>query len=283
MGAQGGGSAREVSVGTRDDRVPSSRAAAAVPTAITLGNALFGVLAVASVVQGTLAAAAGHDPSRGFRHAGLAIVGALLCDGLDGRVARSTGTTSPFGRELDSLADAISFGVAPGLMALCWGVRFVDGPVPGGSVTAVLMVSVPIAFVLCGLVRLARFNVGVVPPSNPGRADRTYAVGLPIPVAACAVAVVVFVQGGRPLDTWQASFPWLGLVAVLSGLMVTRWRYRTFRELRHAAWSPWRLAPLAAVVPLVMLRIDLAFGLGMYAFALSGPAVRAVEAVRSRA
>src|SRR5207244_6751671 len=83
---------------------------------------------------------------------------------------------------------------------------------------------------LCGACRLARFNIQKNPiPKNPGRPDRKYFVGLPIPAAAALVAAVVFVFDGDPLQTWPFSIAWLGLLLLLGFLMVSTWRYYSFK------------------------------------------------------
>ena len=107
-------------------------------------------------------------------------------DGLDGRIARMTNTVSDFGREMDSLADVITFGIAPAVLAFAWGVQFVDpAGVPSRAYLAMRVISSAFLFLLCGAGRLARFNVQKNPvPKNPGRPDRKYFVGLPIPAAA---------------------------------------------------------------------------------------------------
>src|SRR5512134_3185854 len=109
------------------DRRPR-RAAYALPTLFTAGNALLGFLAILKSFQGALLAASGqlgHSPH--FEVAAKAIGVAVFLDGLDGRIARMTNTTSDFGREMDSLADVVTFGVAPAVLAVSWGVQFVDG------------------------------------------------------------------------------------------------------------------------------------------------------------
>ena len=117
---------------------------------------------------------------------------AFVFDGIDGRIARLTKTTSDFGRELDSLADVVTFGVAPAVLAWMWGVRFLYNGGPGrfhlveiGAVAAFL-------FLIAGASRLARFNIQVNPqPSNPGRPGKKYFVGMPIPAAAALIAATV--------------------------------------------------------------------------------------------
>src|SRR4029078_4880314 len=102
-------------------------------------------------------------------------VWSMVLDMLDGRIARLTGTTSEFGGELDSLADAVSFGVAPALLAYAWGFSTVPRV---GCLVAFL-------FVMCGVLRLARFNV------QRNVVDGRFFVGLPIPAGAAAVAALV--------------------------------------------------------------------------------------------
>ena len=159
---------------------------------------------------------------------------AVVLDGLDGRIARMTNTTSEFGRELDSLADIISFGLAPAILAYTWGVQFVSGisgSVPldqlqrAGKFLAFL-------FLLCGAARLARFNIQKNPkPRNPGRADRKYFVGLPIPAGAGMVAAVVYSLDSYPLTSFVPAVLWLALLGMLAFLMVSTWRYYSFKDL----------------------------------------------------
>ncbi len=222
-----------------DPRSPERRprrAAYVLPTLFTAGNLFLGFLAIVKSFQGALQGATllgGHNPD--FELAAKAIGVAVLFDGLDGRIARMTNTTSDFGREMDSLADVITFGVAPALLAFVWGVHFVDGSLDpalhehlrrGGYFLSFL-------YLLCGAVRLARFNVQKNPvPKNPGRPDRRYFVGLPIPAAAGLVAALVFACDSAPLSRWPFSVAWLALLALLSFLMVGKWRYRSLKDVQ---------------------------------------------------
>ena len=87
-------------------------------------------------------------------------------------------------------------------------------------------------FLLCGAARLARFNIQKNPvPKNPGRPDRKYFVGLPIPAAAAAVAAVIYAAGSEPVHSWIISALWLALLGLLSFLMVSTWRYPSFKDL----------------------------------------------------
>lgn len=214
---------------------PPSRAAYALPSLFTAGNIFLGYLAILRTVQGSLLVSAHPlEASEHFMFAAKIIGLSVLLDGLDGRVARMTNTTSAFGAELDSLADAISFGIAPALLGYFWGVQFVDGGF--GAVATEQLVRggklISFLFLLCGVARLARFNVQKNPmPKNPGRRDRKYFVGLPIPAAAGMVAAVVYFADGYPVSFWWLSLIWIALLGLLSFLMVSTWRYNSFKEL----------------------------------------------------
>ncbi|HET6900556.1 MAG TPA: CDP-diacylglycerol--serine O-phosphatidyltransferase, partial [Vicinamibacteria bacterium] len=136
-----------------------------------------------------------------------------IFDVLDGRIARMTNTTSEFGAELDSLADVVSFGVAPALLAYSWG--FSTLPRVGWLVAFL--------FVVCGALRLARFNV------QKSSVDGRYFVGLPIPAAAAPVAALVNVSPA-PVDEKAHAVLWLSLLIVLSFLMVSTFRYTSFKK-----------------------------------------------------
>ena len=214
------------------DRRPR-RAAYALPTLFTAGNIFLGFLSILRSFRGSMAAASGGlDAPEHFAIAAKAIGAAVFLDGLDGRIARMTNTTSDFGREMDSLADVISFGIAPAVLAYAWGVQFIDttiGPNVRDQISR-FGTFAAFLFLLCGAARLARFNIQKNPvPKNPGRPDRKYFVGLPIPAGAAMVAGVVFAFGGEPLGYWPLSAVWLLLLAVLGLLMVSTWRYYSFK------------------------------------------------------
>ncbi|HUB79525.1 MAG TPA: CDP-diacylglycerol--serine O-phosphatidyltransferase [Bryobacteraceae bacterium] len=214
------------------DRRPR-RAAYVLPTLFTAGNIFLGFVSILRSFRGSMAAATGGiEAPEHFAIAAKAIGAAVVLDGLDGRIARMTNTTSDFGREMDSLADVISFGIAPAVLAYTWGVQFIDGTLGPqirdqitrfGTFAAFL-------FLICGAARLARFNIQKNPiPKNPGRPDRKYFVGLPIPAAAAMVAGVVFANDGEPLAWWPFAAVWLVVLAILGLLMVSTWRYYSFK------------------------------------------------------
>ena len=215
------------------DRRPS-RAAYAIPTFFTAGNVFLGYIAVTQTVQAAMLTAANLGGAElRFEIAAKTIGAAVFLDGLDGRIARMTNTTSEFGREMDSLADVISFGIAPAILAFVWGIYFVDSGLAANIVSHLHRAGYFVAFLflLCGAARLARFNVQKNPvPKNPGRPDRKYFVGLPIPAAAAMVAAVVYASGCTPIRTWPFAVGWLGLLLVLSFLMISTWRYYSFKQ-----------------------------------------------------
>jgi CDP-diacylglycerol--serine O-phosphatidyltransferase len=214
------------------DRRPR-RAAYALPTLFTAGNIFLGFVSILQSFRGSMAAAVGGLAAADhFAIAAKAIGAAVFLDGLDGRIARMTNTTSDFGREMDSLADVISFGIAPAVLAYAWGVQFIDTAVGPNFREQISRFGTFAAFLflLCGAARLARFNIQKNPiPKNPGRADRKYFVGLPIPAGAAMVAGVVFAFNGEPLGYWLLSAVWLLLLAMLGLLMVSTWRYYSFK------------------------------------------------------
>ncbi len=212
------------------------RAAYALPTLFTAGNIFLGFLSIMKSFQASTLIAGGFTgPNPSFSVAALALGWAFLLDGLDGRIARLTNTTSDFGREMDSLADVITFGLAPAVLAYAWGIQpaLAGLDVPFRDNARALGLFVPFLYLLCGAARLARFNIQKNPvPKNPGRPDRKYFVGLPIPAASALVGAVVYAFAGEPVSDWRLGFAWMGLLTVLSLLMISRWRYRSFKDIQ---------------------------------------------------
>lgn len=237
------------------DRRPR-RAAYALPTLFTAGNLFMGYLAILKAVEGALWVQSGNfGPNPHFDFAAVVIGLSVFFDGLDGRIARLTNTTSEFGRELDSLADVISFGIAPAVLAFVWGYQFLDPSTPP-EIRKYTMQSgyfVLFMFVCCGAMRLARFNITVDPkPSNPGRPGRKYFVGLPIPAGAAMVAAVVYAAGSAPLVWWPYAVSFLALIALLAFLMVSTWRYRSFKDFSMVSpRSPRSVILLGAFIYLI--------------------------------
>jgi CDP-diacylglycerol---serine O-phosphatidyltransferase len=208
-----------------------------VPSLFTAGNIAAGYFAIMQSLQGSV-----QEP-RHFNYAALAIGFAIPFDALDGRIARMTKTTSDFGKELDSMADVITFGVAPSLLAFTWG--FQSLPLAMDPVRRQTVVQwgafVCFLFLLCGAGRLARFNIGAnILPKNPGRPGRKYFVGMPIPAAAGVIAAVVHFFSGTPVPNWRVAIMWMMLVFLVGLLMVSTWRFWSGKEINLADRHPFQ-------------------------------------------
>jgi len=207
---------------------PARKGLYILPSVFTAANIAAGYYAISQAIQGTAA-----DPWH-FDQAAKAIGFAILFDGFDGRIARLTNTASAFGRELDSLADVIAFGIAPAILAWLWGFRALplmddlelrNKVVQFGAIATFI-------FLMAGAARLARFNIQVNPqPSNPGRPGKKYFVGMPIPAGAGVVAAVVHFVSGNPLQLWWLSIGWGVFVFAIAFLMVSTWRFYSFKEI----------------------------------------------------
>jgi CDP-diacylglycerol--serine O-phosphatidyltransferase len=216
-----------------------------LPSLFTSLNIAAGYYAIAQVLQGSAA-----EPEH-FNNAAKAIGLAIMADGLDGRIARLTNTTSDFGRELDSLADVIAFGVAPAVLAWTWGFRQLP-PVWAPDLRSNLIhlgAIFTFVFMVAGAARLARFNIQTNPqPSNPGRPGRKYFVGMPIPAGAGAISAVVHLFDGRPLISWWQSVVWLLYVSAAAFLMVSTWRFYSFKDLNFRSAHSYRLIIVMGLV-----------------------------------
>jgi CDP-diacylglycerol--serine O-phosphatidyltransferase len=237
----------------KEDRRPRRmrRGMYIIPSLFTAANVLLGYYAILQVIHGAVQFAIAHATQAAvqeawhFDVAAKAIGFAVLFDGLDGRIARMTNTTSDFGRELDSLADVITFGIAPALLAWAWGFQQISTEISRQDFVVILGRLGAIAsflFLLAGASRLARFNISVNPqPSNPGRPGRKYFVGMPIPAGAGVIAAVVHFSAGDPLLWWGSALTWLIILVVASYLMVSTWRFYSFKDIDFRARQPFRL------------------------------------------
>ncbi|MFA7404597.1 MAG: CDP-diacylglycerol--serine O-phosphatidyltransferase [Pelobacteraceae bacterium] len=179
-----------------------------------------------------------------------------VCDGLDGKVARMTGTTSKFGVEFDSLADLVAFGVTPAFLMYAWALK------PFGRLGWVAS----FLFLVCGALRLARFNVQV------DTVESKRFVGLPIPAAASMVAstVLLFTHFG-----WPSSYKKLAIIAMiylLAFLMVSSFRYYSFKDPALIKRQPFGFLLLAVVLLIVVAAepVVMTFSV-MLIYVLSGP------------
>jgi len=230
------------------------RGASILPSLFTTGNLFLGFLAIVRTLDGR------------FGDAAPLIGGAVVLDMLDGRIARLTHTQSEFGAQYDSLADAVSFGVAPALLAYSWALQLV----PRAGWPAAFL------FLACGVLRLARFNV------QRHAVDGRFFVGLPIPAGAAQIAAVVFVLPEARSEGWEAVAT-LTLVVVLGFLMVSTFRYRSFKGIdlrrRRSYISVLGIAILFLLVG-AQPEASLLAAAGLYT--ISGPAAWALQALRRR-
>jgi CDP-diacylglycerol--serine O-phosphatidyltransferase len=219
-----------------EEQSKAQRKQYALPTIFTVGTLFCGYYCLMKTVQAiSLPPEAATEAARLYDHAALAIGLAVFTDGMDGRIARMTNAVSEFGREIDSLADVITFGVAPATLAFAWGIRGPELHPESWLADWLPRLGYLIAFLYltCGAARLARFNVQKNPrPKNPGRPGRRYFVGLPIPPAAGMLAAVVHFCGGEPIHRWWPfGVLWLALIGLLAFLMVSTWRYSSFKDI----------------------------------------------------
>jgi CDP-diacylglycerol--serine O-phosphatidyltransferase len=193
------------------------RGVSLLPSLFTVGNMFCGYACVVHAMRGELETAA---PFIGI---------AIVLDMLDGRIARLTGTTSAFGREFDSLADVVSFGMAPALLVFQWGLE------PLGR----LGWAAGFVFVSAGAIRLARFNI-------QANSDKRYFVGLPIPAAAAVPAATVYLYP-YGLHTYMSALPALALMLAPALLMVSTLRFRSFKTVDLEARRSYKV-PLAVAI-----------------------------------
>ncbi len=220
------------------------RGAYLLPSLFTTGNLLLGFYAVVKGIHG-------H-----FQGAALLIFVAAILDALDGRIARLTGTDSEFGKELDSLADLFTFGAAPALLCYLWGLDTFDR---AGWL-------IPLFFLLGAAFRLARFNV------QTKVVDSRFFVGLPAPAAAGALCSLLFFVERYPGEPWLKALV-AGSLLVTGGLMVSTFRYRSFKQLDLRRRQSYRLLlPLAAAILVVVYHPPAFFLVLAVIYTASGPA-----------
>ncbi|MDR3672644.1 MAG: CDP-diacylglycerol--serine O-phosphatidyltransferase [Holophaga sp.] len=218
-----------------------ARSKFALPSTITLISVLCGFSSVVMSIN-----AAGDHPRYYFTWGAALLVLAGVFDGLDGREPRPTNTATEFGVQLDSLADVLSFGMAPAILAYRYG--FFQLGIADPQLRAVGWAA-SFFFIACGALRLARFNVQV------GYVDSRFFVGMPIPVGAACVASVILVWPSSPTAALQAYLFAAGLFLV-GVLMVSGVRFPSFKKRSHSPYAThWlTLAVLGMLCLLVILR-----------------------------
>jgi CDP-diacylglycerol--serine O-phosphatidyltransferase len=227
-----------------------------LPSLFTVGNIAAGYF---SITQ-TIAAIGGIGDARTHLDwAAIAILIAIPLDSLDGRIARMTNTCSDFGKELDSLADAITFGMAPSLLALIWGFHFLPTSINPQLRQNLLHAGAFICFLFLigGVSRLARFNISHdAQPRNPGRPGRKYFVGMPIPAAAGLLAASVHLCFGYPNQAWWVAIVWLAVVGMSGFLMVSTWRFWSGKEISLSRRHPFQILFQIAILLFVIWKFS---------------------------
>jgi len=216
-----------------------------LPNLKTAGNLFCGFTAILKILEGALLQASDPDAAGDLFHAAIwFILGAFVFDFLDGRLARLGGHESPFGREFDSLADIVSFGLAPALMVYrivlqefpraCWIIAFI--------------------YLACGGLRLARFNTAAANHDKLGISDdRKNFTGFPIPAAAGLIASITLfllwlAEGEHHLGKWKFVLP--PLLLFLSFMMFSRFQYPSFKALN---WKTKKSIPRFLIIILVLI------------------------------
>jgi CDP-diacylglycerol--serine O-phosphatidyltransferase len=246
-----------------------------LPSLFTAGNIGAGYFSITQTID----AITNNNSQMHLDWAAIAILFAIPFDSLDGRIARMTNTVTDFGRELDSMADVITFGVAPSLLAFVWGFHFLPDSLNPILHEHLLQAGafVSFLFLLCGASRLARFNISHdAQPRNPGRPDRKYFVGMPIPAAAGLLAATVHFFNAYPIEAWWVSVTWLVLVGLVGFLMVSTWRFWSGKEINLTRRHPFQLLLLLAVIVYITLRFSqVILFVGALAYMFSGIWARA--------
>lgn len=224
-----------------------------IPSLFTTANIFCGFSAVIESLNGSMALSLNDigEAARHFNIAAIFIGWAVLFDFLDGRVARMTNSTTKFGVEFDSIADVLTFGIAPAMLAYCWGYGFL--PEFGRISWAVSFL-----YLICGALRLARFNVQASKPAmqkagTSPKLEKKAFVGMPIPAGASLIAAIVH-AAKTPASQTTATIDLVGreyvvgphgwatamlvLVALLALLMVSTFRYTSFKSIGPLSRNP---------------------------------------------
>jgi CDP-diacylglycerol---serine O-phosphatidyltransferase len=202
-----------------------------------------------------------------FETAAVAIFVAMLLDGVDGRVARLTKTQSAFGAEYDSLSDMVSFGLAPALVVFIWGLSDLGKL---GWLAAFI-------YTASGALRLARFNTQV------GIADKKYFQGLPSPSAAAIVAGSVWIGADYGVDSSTVGWPAAILTTVVGLLMVSNFRYHSFKEIDFHGKVPFIVLVVVVIgLAIIQTHPPTVLFLLFLAYAVSGPVLTLVQLRKRR-
>ena len=223
-----------------------------LPSLFTVGNIFCGYYAILSTMHGN------------FDLAAHAIGIAIILDVLDGRIARLTNSSTDFGLQLDSLADVISFGIAPSLLALVWGLSTLDNR---------LAWIAAFTFTICGAMRLARFNVQA--------GNLRHFVGLPIPAGGGAIAAIVHFFG-NPIQSRVGSNLMVAAIFLLAFLMISTIRYSSMKYLTLGKKSHLTVLVMALLFALIFFLSRPTLLILASAYVVSGPIARIYAIIRRK-
>jgi CDP-diacylglycerol--serine O-phosphatidyltransferase len=242
-----------------------------LPTLFTIGTIFCGFYAVINTMKGE------------FDLAAMALGFAVVCDGLDGRIARLTNSCSEFGVQMDSLADVITFGLAPAVLAYLWGAKAIVATVPpyAKHVQQIGWI-VCFAFVICGAMRLARFNIQTTKPQPPTPSSKKSFVGMPIPAGAGLIAAIVHFTP-EPITNWPIGALWNILVGFLAFLMISTIRYPSFKHIDMRSRKSYvSFYLLALMVALIYLYSQVVLLILATVYATSGILMKIVQMVKHK-
>lgn len=222
-----------------------------LPNLLTTGALFAGFYSIVAAIDGN------------FQASAWAIFGAMLLDGLDGRVARMTSTASEFGREFDSLSDMVSFGLAPAIVTYQWGVVRLS---EYGALWARLGWLAAFLYAAAAAFRLARFNL------TTQRQDRRYFQGLASPAAAAGIAAMVWLTTKFGIDGLLALAAGIAVTALAGLLMVSQFRYWSFKDFEPTKRLRFvHLIIIPIVIIVIAIEPPLVLFLAFLAYAASGP------------
>src|SRR6266404_646839 len=260
-----------------------------VPSLFTAMNILAGFYSLMATMSGFHQLGIGQvtAATQRFDYAAIAIGWAFVCDCLDGRIARMTKSTTEIGIQLDSLADIVSFGLAPAILAYAWGY---GTALQDWGNAGQLAWFVSFMFVICGGFRLARFNVQASRPrplaEGTPKVDKKSFVGLPIPVAGCLVAAIVHfaptpVKYG-PNHAEVLAILMMVLMGFLSLLMVSTLRFTSFKSVGTERRNARLVIAMIALVGLIYLYSQWVLLILVSAYVIHGLLARGLTSLTHR-
>ncbi len=250
-----------------------------LPNSLTAGNLFFGFLAILRCIQANYATDTAVE-TKFFTEAVWFILFGVICDALDGRVARLGGRESLFGKEFDSIADVISFGVAPALMMIFLILK------PTENYAFILQIGWLIGFVylLCAAVRLARFNVlthPMLPPAKRLKETKDF-LGLPVPAAAGMIAsLVLVINSFEEIKGLVILMP--PLMLAIAGLMISNIHYPSFKDIDWQTSTKFRtFIGLIFGLGLAFMMKELSFAILFFAYIIYGPTRHLLRIYKAR-